>query len=168
MIKIKELREEEEDLVKDEDQTEDQTEDQIGDQPEDQIGEQREDPTEDEDLIEDQEKDQPADMALAKEVVEEHTLIPKASMKADIAQCVRRKVITVYFTALNYRNMFLEDLEPNLFQEKYVSSVSPLLETKQIVFILFQETTMTGCASRVKLTSYSARIVRNIKHRKIG
>merc|ERR1711873_127600 len=96
------------------------------------------------------------------------TPIPKASMKADNAQCVRRKVITVYFTALNYRNMFLEDLEPKLFQEKYVSSVSPLLETTQIVFILFQETTMTGCASRVILTSYSAKIVRNIKHRKIG
>ena len=107
-------------------------------------------------------------MALAKEVVEEHTLIPKASMKADIAQCVRRKVITVFFTALNYRNMFPEDLEPKLFQEKYVSSVSPLLETTQIVFILFQETTMTGSASRVILASYSARIVRNIKHRKIG
>merc|ERR1711867_65569 len=83
VIKIKELREEEEDVVKDEDQTEDQTEDQIGDQPEDQIGEQREDPTEDEDSIEDQEEDQTVDMALAKEVVEEHTLIPKASMKAD-------------------------------------------------------------------------------------
>ena len=102
------------------------------------------------------------------EVVEEHTPIPKASMKADNAQCVRRKAITVYFTALNYRNMFLEDLEPKLFQEKYVSSVSPLLGTSQIVFILSQETTMTGCASRVIPASYSARIVRNIKLRKIG
>ena len=168
MIKIKELREEEEDLVKDEDQTEDQTEDQIGDQPEDQIGEQREDPTEDEDSIEDQEEDQTADMALAKEVVEEHTLIPKASMIIDIAQCVRRKVIIVYFTALSYQNMSPEDLEPKLFQEKYVNSVSLLLVTSQIVFILSQETTMTGCVSRVIPASYSARIVRNIKLRKIG
>ena len=168
MIKIKELREEEEDLVKDEDQTEDQTEDQIGDQLEDQIGEQREDPTEDEDSIKDQEEDQTADMALTKEAAEEHTITPKASMIIDIAQCVRRKVIIVYFTALSYQNMSQEGLEPKPFQEKYVSSVSLLLVTSQIVFILSQETTMTGCASRVIPASYSARIVRNIKLRKIG
>ena len=107
-------------------------------------------------------------MALAKEVVEEHTLIPKASMIIDIAQCVRRKVIIVYFTALSYQNMFPEDLEPKLFQEKYVNSVSLLLVTSQIVFILSQETTMTGCVSRVKPALYSVRIVRNIKLRKIG
>ena len=107
-------------------------------------------------------------MALAKEVVEEHTLIPKASMIIDIAQCVRRKVIIVYFTALSYQNMSPEDLEPKLFQEKYVNSVSLLLVTSQIVLILSQETTMTGCVSRVKQASYSVRIVRNIKLRKIG
>ena len=107
-------------------------------------------------------------MDLAKEVVEEHTIIPEARMIIDIAWCVKRKVIIAYFTVLSYQNMSPEDLEPKLFQEKYVSSVSPLLETTQIVFILSQETTMTGCASRVKPASYSARIVRNIKLRKIG
>ena len=109
IIKTKKLKEEEEDLVKekdqDKDQIEDQTEDQIEDHIKEQIGEQREDPTEDEDSIKDQEEDQTVDMDLAKEVVEEHTIIPKASMIIDIAQCVRRKVIIVYFTALSYQNM---------------------------------------------------------------
>ena len=160
MIKIKELQEEEEDLVKDEDQS--------GKQPEDQIRKQREDPTKDEDSIEDQEEDQTADMALDKEVVKEHTLIPKASMIIDIAKCVRKKVMIIYFSVLSYQNMSPEKLEPKLFQEKYVNSVSLLLVTSQIVFILSQETTMTGCVSRVIPASYSARIVRNIKLRKIG
>ena len=101
-------------------------------------------------------------------VVEEHTPIPKASMKAENAPCARRKVITVSFTVQNYRNMFPEDLEPSLFPGKYASSVFPPPETTQTVFIPFQETTMTGYASRVKLTSCSARIARNIKHLKIG
>ena len=118
------------------DQIEDHTEDQIEDHIEEQIGEQREDPTEDEDSIKDQEEDQTVDMDLAKEVVEEHTIIPKASMIIDIARCVRRKVIIVYFTALSYQNMSPEDLEPKLFQEKYVNSVSLLLVTSQIVLIL--------------------------------
>ena len=75
-------------------------------------------------------------MALAKGVAEEHTIIPKASMIIDIARCVRRKVIIAYFTVLSYQNMSPEDLVPKLFQEKYVNSVSLLLETPQIVFIL--------------------------------
>ena len=167
VIKAEELREEEEDLVKDvdqdEDQIEDQTEDQIEDHIEEQIGEQREDPTEDKDSIEDQEEDQTADMDLAKEVVEEHTIIPEAKMIVDIAWCVRRKVIITYFTAPSYQNMFLEDLESKLFQKKYVNAVSQLLVTTQIVLILIRETTVTGCVNRVKQASYSVRIVRSIK-----
>merc|ERR1712240_777835 len=142
--------------------------DQIEDHIEEQIGEQKEDPTEDKDSIKDQEEDQTADMDLAKEVVEEYTIIPKASMIIDIVRCVRRKVIIAYFTVLSYQNMSPEDLVPKLFQEKYVNSVSQLLVTTQIVLILFRETTMTGCVSRVKQASYSVRIVRNIKLRKIG
>ena len=164
VIKAEEPREEEEDLVKDADQDEDQIEDHI----EEQIGEQREDPTKDKDSIEDQEEDQTADMDLAKEVVEEHTIIPKASMIIDIARCVRRKVIIAYFTVLSYQNMSPEDLVSKLFQEKYVNSVSQLLVTTQIALILFRETIMTGCVSRVKQASYSVRIVRNIKLHKIG
>ena len=168
VIEAEEPREEEEDLVKDADQDEDQIEDQIEDHIEEQIGEQREDPTEDKDSIEDQEEDQTADMDLAKEVVEEHTLIPEAKMIVDIAWCVRRKAIIAYFTVPSYQNMSPEDLVSKLFQEKYVNSVSQLLVTTQIVLILFRETTMTGCVSRVKQASYSVRIVRNIKLRKIG
>ena len=140
IIKAKELREEEEDLVKekdqDEDQIEDQTEDQIGDHIKEQIGEQREDPTEDEDSIKDQEEDQTVDMDLAKEVEEEHTIIPEAKMKVDIAWCAMNKVIITYFTAPSYQNMFPEDLESKLFQKKYVDAVSQLLVTTKIVLIL--------------------------------
>ena len=76
----------------------------------------------------------------------------------------------IYFSVLSYQNMSPEKLEPNLFQEKYVKSVSLLLETPQIVFILSQETTMTGYVSRVipALYSVAARMVKNIKDRKIG
>ena len=109
------------------------------------------------------------DMELAKEAAQEHTMTPEASM-INIAKCVKKKVMIVYFSVLSYQNMSPENLEPKLFQEKYVNSVSLLLETSQIVFILSQETTMTGCVSRVIPASYSvsARIVRNIKLRKIG
>ena len=172
VIEAEELREEEEDLVKDvdqdEDQIEDQTEDQIEDHIEEQIGEQREDPTEDKDSIEDQEEDQTVDMDLAKEVEEEHTIIPEAKMKVDIAWCAMNKVIITYFTAPSYRNMFPEDLESKLFQKKYVDAVSQLLVTTKIVLILIRETTVTGCVNRVKQASYSARIVKSIKLHKIG
>ena len=172
VIEAEELREEEEDLVKDvdqdEDQIEDQTEDQIEDHIEEQIGEQREDPTEDKDSVEDQEEDQAVDMDLAKEVEEEHTIVPKTKLKEDIAWCARSKATITYFTAPSYQNMFPEDLESKLFQKKYVDAVSQLLVTTRIVLINIQGTTMTGCASRARQSSYSARIVRNIKLHRIG
>ena len=172
VIEAEELREEEEDLVKDvdqdEDQIEDQTEDQIEDHIEEQIGEQREDPTEDKDSVEDQEEDQAVDMDLAKEVEEEHTIVPKTKLKEDIAWCARSKATITYFTAPSYQNMFPEDLESKLFQKKYVDAVSQLLVTTKIVLILIRETTVTGCVNRVKQASYSVRIVKSIKLHKIG
>merc|ERR1712240_67652 len=119
--------------------------DQIEDHIEEQIGEQREDPTEDKDSIEDQEEDQTADMDLAKEEVEEHTIIPEAKMIIDIAWCARRKVIIAYFTVPSYQNMFPEDLVSKLFQKNYANSASQLLVTTQIVLILIRETMVTGC-----------------------
>ena len=83
-------------------------------------------------------------------------------------------VMIIYFSVLSYQNMSPEKLEPNLFQEKYVKSVSLLLETPQIVFILSQETTMTGYVSRVISVLYSvtAKMVTiwngNIKDHKSG
>ena len=160
MIKIKELREEEEDLVKDEDQS--------GKQHEDQIREQREDLTKDEDSIEDQEEDQTVDMDLAKEEEEEHPIVPETNLKEDIVWCARSKDTITYFTAPSYQNMFPEDLASKLFQKNYVDSASQLLVTTKIVLILIRETTMTGCVNRVRQASYSARIVKSIKLHKIG
>ena len=172
VIKAEELREEEEDPIKDMDQdeaqAEDLIEDQIEDQIEEQIGEQREDITEDKDPIEDQEEDQTEDMDLAKEVEEEHTIIPEAKLKEDIAWCARSKAIITYFTAPSYQNMFPEDLASKLFQKNYVNSASQLLVTTKIVLIFIRETTMTGCVNRVRQASYSARIVKSIKLHKIG
>ena len=75
------------------------------------------------------------DMDLAKEAAQEHTITPEASMK-DIAKSVKKMVMIIYFSVLSYQNTSPEKMEPNLFQEKYVKSVSLLLETPQIVFIL--------------------------------
>ena len=172
VIEAEELREEEEDLIKemdqDEAQAEDLIEDRIEDQIEEQIGEQGEDITEDKDPIEDQEEDQTEDTDLAKEVEGEHPIVPDTKLIEDIAWCARSKDTITYFTAPSYQNMFPEDLASNLFQENYVDSASQLLVTTRIVLIFIRGTTMTGCASRARQTSYSARIVRNIKLHKIG
>ena len=124
--------------------------------------------TKDEDPIEDQEEDQTEDMDLAKEVEEEHTIVPETKLKEDIAWCARSKDTITYFTAPSYQNMFPEDLASKLFQKNYANSASQLLATTRIVLIFIRGTTMTGCASRARRTSYSARIVRNIKLHRIG
>ena len=174
VIEAEELREEEEDPIKDMDQDEAQAEDliedmdQIEDQIEEQIGEQREDITEDKDPIEDQEEDQTEDTDLAKEVEGEHPIVPDTKLIEDIAWCARSKDTITYFTAPSYQNMFPEDLASNLLQENYADSASQLLVTTRIVLINIQGTTMTGCASRARQSSYSARIVRSIKLHRIG
>ena len=106
-------------------------------------------------------------MDLAKEKEEEQNMVPD-TMKRDIAWCARNKDTITYFTAPSYQNIFPEVITSNKFPEDYVNSASQLLVTSQIVFINGQGTTVTGCASRARLTSYSARIVRNIKLHRIG
>ena len=101
-------------------------------------------------------------------VVEEHTQIPRVSLKAGNAACAKRRVITASFTVLNYRSMFPEDWEPSLSPRKSASIVFPLPDISQLVFTPFQEATRTGYAIIAKLTSCSVEIVRNIRHPKIG
>ena len=127
-------------MDQDEAQAEDLIEDmdQIEDQIEEQIGEQREDITKDKDPIEDQEEDQTEDMDLAKEVEEEHTIIPEAKLKEDIAWCARSKAIITYFTAPSYQNIFPEVITSNLFPKNYVNPASQLLVTSRILLISTQ------------------------------
>ena len=152
VIEAEELREEEEDPIKDMDQDEAQAEDLIKDmdQIEEQIGEQREDITEDKDPIEDQEEDQTEDMDLAEEEEEEHNMVPETRAKGGIAWCARSEDTVTYFTAQSYQNIFPEDSASNLFPKNYVDSASQLLVTSRIVLITTQGTTMAGYASRAR------------------
>ena len=184
VIEAEGLREEEEDPIKDMDQDEAQAEDLIEDmdqdkdmvkvsaedmdQVEEQIGEQKEDITEDKDPIEDQEEDRTEDMDLAEEEEEEHNMVPETKVKRGIAWCAKSKDTIHYFTAPSYQNIFPEVITSNQFPKNCVDSASQLLVTSGIVLINGQGTTKTGCAGRARLTSYSARIVRNIKLHRIG
>ena len=118
--------------------------------------------------LREEEEDPIEDMDLAKEEEEEHNVVPETKMKRGIAWCARSKDTIHYFTAPSYQNIFPEVITSNKFPENYVNSASQLLVTSQIVFINGQGTTVTGCASKARLTSYSARIVRNIKLHRIG
>ena len=60
-----------------------------------------------------------------------------------------------YFFVLSYQNMFPEDLEPRLFPRKSASIVCPPPDIYQLVFILSQETKMTGYVSKVRSVLYS-------------
>ena len=124
--------------------------------------------TKDEDPIEDQEEDQTEDIDLAEEEEEEHNMVPENNVIRDIAWCARSEDTVTYFTAPSYQNIFPEVLTLNLFPKNYVNSASQLLVTSRIVLISTQCTTMTRYASRARQTSYSARIVRNIKLHRIG
>ena len=124
------------------------------------------------DTTEDQGEDQTKDMDLAHEEEEEHNMVQETKLQimelGDIAWCAKNKDIIHYFTAQSYQNTFPEVITSNLFPEDYVKSASQLLVTSRIVLITTQRTTITGYASRAELTSYSARIVRNIKLHRIG
>ena len=152
----------------------DQVEEQIGEHKEDMtedkdpIEDQKEDMTEDKDPIEDQEEDRTEDMDLTEEEEEEHNMVPETKLKRDIAWCAKSEDTVHYFTAPSYQNIFPEVITSNLFPENYVNSASQLLVTSRIVLITSQRTTITGYASRARRTSYSARIVRNIKLHRIG
>ena len=124
--------------------------------------------TEDKDPTEDQEEDRTEDMDLAEEEEEEHNMVPETKMKRGIAWCAKSEDTITYFTAPSCQNIFPEVITSNQFLEDYVNSASQLLVTSRIVLITGHGTTMTGCASRVNQTSYSARIVRSIKLHKIG
>ena len=184
VIEAEGLQEEKEDPIQDMDQDEAQAKDLIKDmdqdkdmvkvsaedmdQVEEQIGEHKEDMTEDKDPIEDQEEDRTEDMDLAEEEEEEHNMVPETKLKRDIAWCAKSEDTVHYFTAPSYQNIFPEVITSNLFPKNYVRHASQLLVTSRIVLITSQRTTITGYASRARRTSYSARIVRNIKLHRIG
>merc|ERR1711867_382612 len=90
---------------------------------------------------------------------EEHNM----KMKRGIAWCAKSEDTIHYFTAPSYQNIFPEVITSNLFPENYVNSAAQLLVTSRIVLITSQRTTIAGYATRARQTSYSARIVRNIK-----
>ena len=118
--------------------------------------------------LREEEEDPIEDMDPAKEEEEEHNMVPETKVRRGIAWCAKSKDTIHYFTAPSYQNIFPEVITSNQFPEDYVNSASQLLVTSRIVLINSQGTTMTGCASRARLTSYSARIVRNIKLHRIG
>ena len=88
-------------------------------------------------------------------VAEEHTQIPRVSLKEGNATCAKIRVTTASFTVQNYRSMFPEDWEPSLSPRKSASIVFPLPDISQLVFILSQETKMTGYVSKVRSVLYS-------------
>ena len=118
--------------------------------------------------LQEEEEDLIPDMDPAKEEEEEHNMVPETKVRRGIAWCAKSKDTIHYFTAPNYQNIFPEVITSNQFPEYYVNSASQLLVTSRSVLITGHGTTMTGCASRVNRTSYSARIVRSIKLHKIG
>ena len=60
-----------------------------------------------------------------------------------------------YFFAPSCQNMFPKDLEPRLFPKKSANIVCPPPAIQELVFILSQETTMTGYVSKVRSALYS-------------
>ena len=118
--------------------------------------------------LREEEEDPIEDMDPAKEEEEEHNIVPETKVKGTIARCAKSKDTIHFFAAPSYRNIFPKVITSNQFPEEYVNSASQLLVTSRIVLIFIRETTMTGCANRARQTSYSARIVRNIKLHKIG
>ena len=91
-------------------------------------------------------------LELAKKAIQEHTIVPDMP---DIANSAKQMDTITYCFAPSCQNMCPKDLEPRLFPKKSANIVCPPPAIQELVFILSQETTMTGYVSKVRSVLYS-------------